>query len=429
MSNDTHLKRRGKYFWYCRRVPKDLQALLGKDRIEESLKTGDVQHARMLRDERNAELSRLAYNSTSSKRQEYNTALLEFEHYSAQDYQHGKYIDFPLTPSDLRRMGSHTEADALETLRGNKDIAKKYGLALSEAVDLVLERKANSVSDDTLRRYNYSAETFSKFLLKEADDVLLTELNRPIVHKFVRHLEASKAKRSTIQGHLSRLKTVWQQASNIGHVSADNPFEKQEIIVPDSRLDSKTQLFEDHELLQLIDLINIEPQEFKLIIKILAYTGARPAEICNLRVSDVVEHDGVIVLNIIKGKTLAASRYIPLSNELVRDISDYTKKLHPNEPLFRMSAKDIGRKFSRLKSRVIPNGERKVLYSLRVHFATAAQRANIREDIAAQIVGHSNAKTLTFGYYSKGYEVSALKENYDKIAKYIKERWKVEIQV
>ena len=69
------------------------------------------------------------------------------------------------------------------------------------------------------------------------------------------------------------------------------------------------------------------------------------------------------------------------------------------------------------------------MYSLRVHFATAAQRAEVREDIAAQIVGHSNAKTLTFGYYSKGYEPSTLKENYDKIAEYIKRRWKVSINV
>lgn len=69
------------------------------------------------------------------------------------------------------------------------------------------------------------------------------------------------------------------------------------------------------------------------------------------------------------------------------------------------------------------------MYSLRVHFATAAQRAGVREEIAAQIVGHSNAKTLTFGYYAKGFEPHVLKETYDKIANYLRNRWNILIKI
>ncbi|MDN7125064.1 tyrosine-type recombinase/integrase [Pseudidiomarina sp. 1APP75-32.1] len=232
-------------------------------------------------------------------------------------------------------------------------------------------------------------------------------------------------KRSTIQSELNRLKCIWQHASNLGHVPTDNPFLSQDIITPDTREENKTQLFEDDELSQVIGLVNKQPLEFKLIIKTLIFTGARPSEICSLTVDDFMEHQGVKVLRVKRGKTLAASRFIPLTSELANDLARFSSSLPTDTQLFHMDEKSVSRTFSRLKKQLVNDGRRKVLYSLRVHFSTAAQRAGLREDIAAQIVGHSNAKTLTFGYYSKGYEAPVVKENYDKIAKYIKDKWPV----
>lgn len=429
---NKHLKQRGSVYWYSRRVPKELHELLGKVRIEESLKTGDIKVARALRDEKDAELSRLQCNPIASARTAFEQAKIDLEKYRkpVPNRLSSTYIDFPLSSADMRAMGMHVEADALEALEGNESISEKYGLTLEEAVELTCKRKAGSVTDEALHRYMKAAEKFSQFLKTTPQKVILKTIDKVTAHKYVQHLEELEYKRATIQGELNRLKNLWKQASNLGHVPSENPFDGHEIVVPDSRRDNKTQLFEEDELSEIISLVNDQCRDFKLIIKILAFTGARPSEICGLTTGAFQEHDGVKVLVVKQGKTLAATRFLPLTEELIQDIGEHCNLLEPEAPLFNMSSKDVGRLFSRLKSNVIEDKEsRKVMYSLRVHFATAAQRAEVREDIAAQIVGHSNAKTLTFGYYSKGYEPHILKENYDKIANYLVNRWGMKIEL
>ncbi|RUO38874.1 hypothetical protein CWE15_10230 [Aliidiomarina taiwanensis] len=427
---DRNLNKRGNVYWYSRRIPKELHDVLGKKREDISLKTSDLQLARILRDEKDAEISRLLYHKTALRRAKLEQALGDFRLYQMKSVDSGSvFIDFPLSSADLRAMGHEVEADALSILEGSKETKEKYSLSLGEAVSLTKQRKQGSITDESLHRYDKAAEKFAEFMREDVHSLPLKSIDRVTAHKFVRFLETSSYKRATIQGLLNRLKVVWQQSANLGHVGHENPFDNQDIIVADTREDNKTQLFSDAELEQIIDLVNQQSRDFKLIIKILAFTGARPAEICNLSVDAFREHEGVKVLVIKQGKTLAASRFIPLTEELINDIESHCNLRVADAPLFDLDAKEVGRIFSRLKSKVISSDERKVMYSLRVHFATAAQRAGVREDIAAQIVGHSNAKTLTFGYYSKGHEAPVLKQNYDKIALYIRERWKMHIRI
>ncbi len=47
-------------------------------------------------------------------------------------------------------------------------------------------------------------------------------------------------------------------------------------------------------------------------------------------------------------------------------------------------------------------------------FATPMQQAEVDELKAAAILGHKRGNTMTYGYYSKGYELRQLKDAYDK---------------
>lgn len=42
------------------------------------------------------------------------------------------------------------------------------------------------------------------------------------------------------------------------------------------------------------------------------------------------------------------------------------------------------------------------------------QQAEVDELKAAAILGHKRGNTMTYGYYSKGYELRQLKDAYDK---------------
>jgi|TARA_B100000700_G_scaffold329039_2_gene448993 integrase len=56
----------------------------------------------------------------------------------------------------------------------------------------------------------------------------------------------------------------------------------------------------------------------------------------------------------------------------------------------------------------------KCFHSFRVMFATPMQQAEVDELKAAAILGHKRGNTMTYGYYSKGYELRQLKDAYDK---------------
>ena len=47
------------------------------------------------------------------------------------------------------------------------------------------------------------------------------------------------------------------------------------------------------------------------------------------------------------------------------------------------------------------------------------ERAGIEENITAQIVGHERGKTMSYGYYSKGHELTQLKRAVNKAVAYI----------
>jgi hypothetical protein len=47
-------------------------------------------------------------------------------------------------------------------------------------------------------------------------------------------------------------------------------------------------------------------------------------------------------------------------------------------------------------------------------FSTAMQQSGVDELKAAAILGHKRGNTMTYGYYSRGYELQQLKEAYDQ---------------
>jgi integrase len=115
-----------------------------------------------------------------------------------------------------------------------------------------------------------------------------------------------------------------------------------------------------------------------------------------------------------KGKTSAATRIVPLTDSLGKRLLEFCIDNKPNELVLGLDGKGASRWFSRIKNEYISTDSAKCFHSFRVMFSTALQQAGVEELIAAAMLGHKRGNTMTYGYYSKGYELKQLKDAYDK---------------
>ena len=414
-SSEKYLKLRGNVWWFSRGVPKELQESYSTARIERKLDTSDIQVAKARRDQIVADLSLQAVQPRIRQLKEFRKHLRDIE---PQRDRHGIFEH----NIDLKELIASNQPVLHDVLKAQHDtsVYGKYEVTLKDAVDLWIARnEARIVDTDTIKRVRGSAKKFCDFLSTNAATLKLKDIQRYDAHNYMLEQEQHFAK-TTIQGEYSRLKGVWNEAKNNGFIDGDNPFVGH---VPISaKVSSKYQLFDNDELQDVLKLTAQESKPMRLVTKMALFTGARQSEICNLKVENFVKVEGCYVLYITSGKNDAAVRTIALSDKLSSEVKDIAQGRSGDERLFGIESDTVSRRFSALKSKVVTDGS-KVFHSFRVHYATAAQRSGVNEYITAELIGHSVAKSMSYGYYSKGHDVAQLKEGFELIEEYILNTW------
>jgi integrase len=153
--------------------------------------------------------------------------------------------------------------------------------------------------------------------------------------------------------------------------------------------------------------------------------GMRLNEICQLYCDDVRQLDGIWCIKVDddKGdkelKNEASLRMIPIHPKLISagflEYVEYTKKIHerlwPALPRRRDGyAHDFGKWYQKLNRQTITTDPRKVFHSLRHSFTDFFKQAGIPEPLIAELIGHSNEKSMTMGRYGKRYQPKVLLE-------------------
>ncbi len=159
------------------------------------------------------------------------------------------------------------------------------------------------------------------------------------------------------------------------------------------------------------------------------YTGARPSELVQLRLDDIRESEGSIVLAISdreegqEVKTAAGRRELPAHRELVRlGIADYIRALREQGAqrllqgvaLGKRKAGDQGGKWYNERYRTeqrLPGFKeaRKTLYSFRhTHITQALNVAKVEMRTVQQWVGHERTQMGATRYYDKGAAIPQL---------------------
>jgi integrase/recombinase XerC len=375
-NKNKYLKLHHDTWIFSRRVPKVLKHFYpNKTHITKSLETSSVTAARLHRDRINGQLAAKALGSFSSDRMQFKNYLERVALYTGALKDDICSLDY----DDVLPRNPIAKAAYRQEIHG--DTAHLFGVTLKETLGNLLNHKTN-MSGDNISKLKNSMNRFLIYL--SMDDIALNVIHKKQVVEYIQYL-ANEYSHGTITAHLSRLKSIWIHAYHMGDIKdKTSPFCDHQLSQYKGTPSKPKQLFNKTELHKVL---NDCPSGLKDLVRLGLYSGARISELCAADVEDV---DGVKCLVIRKGKTASAARFIPVAPQ-VADIA---------LPLS-LDSKAAGRLFSRFKMADVTTDSTRSFHSLRAHFITASQRANLPEFDVANVVGHQTGATMSFGHYAR----------------------------
>ena len=424
MSNKTdtkHLKLRGNIWWYQRRVPKHLtDHYPDQSFIQVSLDTGDIREARKKRAVINGELeSKSLRTTTKTEGQRFRELVREMER-DRKNYP--DEWDLAVYPDVLEQQGRRLELEAYMTVNGKRDYSRKYRLTITDGYRMWLEDVGHAKTEEHRQKIEKAIKDFGKYCFKHFDwidspDIAIEDIERKMVYSFIKHLSKTY-KNTTVQGTISRINTVWVYLKKIDEVKGDNPFLDHIYSSAEEAQSEKREPFTKDEM-NVIRAYEWEKPIYSLLVDLGIYTGCRISELCSLKKKHVVVDEGIVAINIEKGKTKAATRTVPLPDFMGTRLLEHIERKQDEDYVIGLSSKTASRTFSNFKTRHVTSNKLKSFHSFRHMYITAMERAGIEENVTAQIVGHERGKTMSYGYYSKGHELKKLKEATDKAMEYL----------
>ena len=152
------------------------------------------------------------------------------------------------------------------------------------------------------------------------------------------------------------------------------------------------------------------------VIALGAFTGARIEEICSLNLTNCTGD----MFNIVDSKTEAGIRQVPIHPALVALVD---KMINESTDGYLVPSKAAGqygvrsdpysKRFGRMKE-AMGFSAGHVFHSIRKTVATLLEQAEVKEGIAADILGHEK-KSMTFGLYSDGSSMAQKREAMAKV--------------
>lgn len=200
--------------------------------------------------------------------------------------------------------------------------------------------------------------------------------------------------------NLKRIKSLLIFSQNIGHYNGS---------IPNFTIDNKQVSRNQRKVFTKDDIKAIEEQlqdtHIYPMIKILQLTGMRLSELYKCSILAI---EGVFCFDLrtTKGsplKTLSSYRIIPVHDSLLEHLDDLSSLLN------KFSSNYISKRFKKDITRILEDTQGKSLYSLRHSFATNLIANGVQPEIVSELMGHSH-NSMTMNRYVKGYPLKVLKE-------------------
>lgn len=392
----SHIQLRGGTYYARLNIPKDMRLHWGKSELIQSLKTSDYKIAQAR-----------AMSVIGDWKQEFHqlrTGEANFERRAMEvrmDTDESR-VDPDTAMSDKDHYIEHA-ADQLSENNGRRyrEIARgqltPFGVLVDDYIaQWDVEAKTKSMARTAIMRVASAIPTTEQATYKRVGELIAEDVT------------SSGTKRKNY-GFVAQ---YWQYLENREVINAGkNPFAKRKHKEKSGSTTVKRQAFSKAHVVQLHkEALKLKDSQLTSLIFISAYTGARIAEICSLKVPDVQEVEGTLCIKIIDAKTDAGVRTIPVHTQLIPHLLQLIKDSKDSYVLSGLTfnkyndrSNAIGKRFGRLKQK-LGFGDEHVFHSIRKTVITMFENLGVSEGLSADIVGHEK-NTMTYGLYSAGHSV------------------------
>ncbi|GGG99798.1 hypothetical protein GCM10007420_14610 [Glycocaulis albus] len=423
-----HMKRRGKVWQLRKRVPLDVREEVGREWLEESLRTADVRLARQRRDARLRELERewdLIRRVGNPSGIESLLADAEMERRAVE-----RGMVTPAVPTLASRLedqlddaagawgrregliDTHGNGMAFDELRDRFVEETKEGERLGTQLEalggnlpiaLAGERwlaKAR-LTDGTKREYRRFFST------AQAKLPLPQQVTRTDARLFIQWLaeeggeDGSGFSRKTVNNHRSALSALWSYLDLDTAIWSGIRFEPTKDAL-------KRDVWTLEEIVRLLDAAKALPGEaggkLPRVIRLALYTGARAKEIAGMQYD--AESDWIVIPRDAT-KTDAGERELPCPDAIRDDVKAWVA-----DP---WSGQSVTNRFSELKKGLGFNGRAKVLHSFRHTLLSRLLELGVQLATAQKIAGHKPTG-MTYGRYGSKTSVESLRDTVNSLA-------------
>lgn len=420
--NFIELRRRQWYAVYD--LPADAQAVFGKRRMVQSLKT-ESRSTALLRAsgivtgwKLQVEKLRAGSNDPVEREAVFWRTQLDNANGDDRDVIHDALLDKVSSIYDADEYDHNPTAPEYQKAKRLYDVAVGKLVSTDDKLDAWLasvtlgDKQKDMYRSDVLRmkkRFPY-----------------LQDIHKKDVIAWVAELTKDGAlKKKTVQRIMSACRGYWSYLQDVDLVSkVQEPFHG--VVKGVKKTSGNAALdkwlpFEPAQVVSLLEAaIAKEDAQLADLIRMGMWTGCRIEELCALKVEKV----GSGFFEIEDAKTPAGWRKVPIHSQLQpvmdRLIADSRKAkdeyvlagLSKNKYGDRSNA--VGKRFGYLKT-ALKHGAKFVFHSIRKTVVTQLERAGVPENVTADIVGHEKP-TMTYGLYSGGNMLETLAPAIEKLA-------------
>ena len=181
----------------------------------------------------------------------------------------------------------------------NGQAAADGRIKLDEYIPMYLQNAKMTLSPQVLKNYT---SALNRYVIPTLGHLRLKDIKPLHIQQFINQLQeldnqrtkSGKLSPSTIHRYYTALQSVMHSAYRLGIIPF-NPADSDRITLPKQE-EQTTEIFTEQEIKQIMQRLESEPLQFKVLIHLALNTGCRRGELVGLKWSDVDFNTGVITV-------------------------------------------------------------------------------------------------------------------------------------
>ena len=167
----------------------------------------------------------------------------------------------------------------------NGNISSTPNMKLRDFCNTYLDIKTGILSP---RTYEYYTRVINDLIIPLLGHIRITDLKPAHVQQFIKYIQDNSEKTpspSTIKRKVAILQSILRQAVKLGLIQT-NPANAERLTMP-KQIAPQVEIFTRQEAVDMLEALEDEPLQYKVIIYLAIMSGAREGELVGLKFSDI----------------------------------------------------------------------------------------------------------------------------------------------